>query len=159
METCLLHPKYGYYTKSQPVFGKEGDFTTAPETSQVFGEMIGVFAGSYLQKQSEKFRIVELGPGKGTLAKDVLRIIGKIPNVRERLIDCVMIERSAQMQIYQKEALKDVSLRFIQSITDFPFQTGEDSSSDPINLVIANEFFDALPVNLLKVTTYFFLSC
>jgi NADH dehydrogenase [ubiquinone] 1 alpha subcomplex assembly factor 7 len=73
MEICLLHPKYGYYTNSSP-FGQKGDFVTAPEVSQMFGELIGLFLAQAWsdQKNLEEAVLVELGPGRGTLTADIM---------------------------------------------------------------------------------------
>ena len=75
MAECLMNPKHGYYTQ-QAVFGRSGDFVTAPEISQMFGEMIGLALGSAWQAQGcpKDAIIVELGPGKGTLMRDLRRI-------------------------------------------------------------------------------------
>ena len=71
---CLLHPKFGYYTTRDP-FGARGDFTTAPEISQMYGEMLGLFLAQTWRDQGSvaAFNLVELGPGRGTLMADILR--------------------------------------------------------------------------------------
>lgn len=69
MNHCLSDPQYGYYTTKNDIFNAKGDFTTSPEISQMFGEIIGVWIATALQKYNKlkHFNIVELGPGKGTL--------------------------------------------------------------------------------------------
>ena len=78
MATCLCHPQHGYYMTRDP-FGRSGDFITSPEISQVFGELIGLWAAScwHLMGQPENVRLVELGPGRGTLMQEPNRRTGK----------------------------------------------------------------------------------
>ena len=82
MGLCLAHPEHGYYMGRDP-FGARGDFLTAPEVSQVFGELIGVWCISAwaAMGQPSAFNLVELGPGRGTLMADVLRAIGALPQM------------------------------------------------------------------------------
>ena len=83
MELCLSHPTHGYYMKKDP-FGINGDFTTAPEISQVFGEMIGVWLINKWQELGSpaNFALVELGPGRGTLMADILRTLKIAPALK-----------------------------------------------------------------------------
>ena len=80
MAECLLHPEHGYYSTRDP-FGAGGDFTTAPEISQMFGELIGLcLAQSWLdQGAPAPFTLAELGPGRGTLMADLLRATKAVP--------------------------------------------------------------------------------
>ncbi len=80
MATCLLHPEHGYYTTRDPL-GAAGDFTTAPEISQMFGELIGLaLAQAWLdQGAARAFTLAELGPGRGTLMADILRATARVP--------------------------------------------------------------------------------
>ena len=73
MELCLAHPRHGYYLTRDP-FGVDGDFVTAPEISQVFGELLGLWAAHMwsVMGRPERVRLVELGPGRGTLMNDAL---------------------------------------------------------------------------------------
>ena len=134
MVECLMHPLHGYYT-TQEVFGQDGDFITAPEISQMFGEMIGVSLGSAWQCQgSPKDAIlVELGPGKGTLLRDLRHISPAIPGFEELPVH--LIESSSQLRKVQSEAIQSVTHH--HEISTLP--------KAPIFL-IANEFFDALPM-------------
>lgn len=76
MQLALSHPVHGYYMNpSHPVFGSRGDFVTSPEISQVFGEVLALWMiGRWSSAGSKPFRIVELGPGRGTLMNDMLRV-------------------------------------------------------------------------------------
>ena len=78
MSTALGHPRHGYY-KTRQVFGESGDFTTSPEISQVFGELVGVWCIAQWEAlgRPEQVRIVELGPGRGTLMSDLVRACSK----------------------------------------------------------------------------------
>ena len=134
MTECLTHPKYGYYT-TQNVFGAAGDFITAPEISQMFGEMIALSLGTSWQAQgSPKDAIlVELGPGKGTLMKDLRRASSAIPGFDRLPIH--FVEISSKMRKLQNNAIKSVTHH--SDLLSLP--------NAPIYL-IANEFFDTLPI-------------
>ena len=81
MTLCLLHPEHGYYT-NRDALGAQGDFTTAPEISQMFGELLGLaLAQSWIdQGMPTPFVLAELGPGNGTLMADILRATKSVPN-------------------------------------------------------------------------------
>ena len=83
MELCLSHPVHGYYTTRDPL-GRNGDFITSPEVSQVFGELLGLWAASawHQMGQPENVRLVELGPGRGTMMLDALRAMQVVPAFR-----------------------------------------------------------------------------
>ncbi|HEX5508326.1 MAG TPA: SAM-dependent methyltransferase, partial [Pseudolabrys sp.] len=83
MTLCLLDPQHGYYTTRNPL-GVAGDFTTSPEISQMFGELIGIWmAATWRQMGSpENIRIIELGPGRGTMMSDALRAVKVMPAFR-----------------------------------------------------------------------------
>lgn len=131
MELCLAHPTYGYYKTRDPL-GRPGDFTTAPEISQMFGEMIGVWVASVWQSLREpEAKLVELGPGRGTLMSDIRRVlcgIGIVP-------DTWMVETSPVLREQQRARVPDA--RWADTIAAVP---------DGPLIVVANEFFDALPV-------------
>ena len=80
MELCLMHPRYGYYLSRDPL-GREGDFTTAPEVSQMFGELLGLWSASIWRAigSPETLRLIELGPGRGTMMSDALRALRVLP--------------------------------------------------------------------------------
>ncbi|WP_134678802.1 class I SAM-dependent methyltransferase [Paracoccus ravus] len=135
MQLCLLHPEHGYYATRDP-FGAAGDFTTAPEISQMFGEMIGLaLAQSWLdQGAPSPFVLAEIGPGRGTLMADILRTIRAVPGMREAA-QVTLIEASPHLRKIQREKLGEIT--HLDQAGDLPRM--------PLFLV-ANEFFDALPI-------------
>ena len=135
MRLCLMHPRHGYYATRDP-FGAAGDFTTAPEISQMFGEMIGLALaqGWHDQGRPSPFTLAEIGPGRGTLMADILRAIRVMPGMAEAA-EVVLIEVSPHLRKVQRARLGDV--RHLDSAADLP--------QKPLFLV-ANEFFDALPI-------------
>ncbi|WP_170395436.1 class I SAM-dependent methyltransferase [Ruegeria arenilitoris] len=137
MTECLLHPTHGYYTTRDPL-GTLGDFITAPEISQMFGELIGLsLAQSWMdQGHPEHFVLAELGPGRGTLMADMLRATSRVPGFNEAA-EVVLLEASPALRDVQAQTLKDHIPRWLDSVADLP--------EAPLFLV-ANEFFDALPI-------------
>src|ERR1044071_4938588 len=87
MTLCLTHPDHGYYTTRDPI-GMDGDFITSPEVSQVFGELIGLWAAATwdLMGKPENVRLVELGPGRGTMMLDALRAVNVVPEFRAAIV-------------------------------------------------------------------------
>lgn len=141
MAECLLHPVHGYYSTRDP-FGAAGDFTTAPEISQIFGELIGLaLAQAWLDRGSPApFTLAELGPGRGTLMADILRATKGVPGFHAAA-QVVLVEASPVLRRRQKQTISrghDLGLRWIEAAGDLPEQ--------PLFLV-ANEFFDALPIH------------
>ena len=137
MERCLLDPEHGYYATRDPL-GAAGDFTTAPEISQMFGELLGLaLAQAWMDQGSPaRFVLAEAGPGRGTLMADLLRAARKAPGFREAA-DIHLIEASAALRERQAAALAGENPSWADRIEDLP--------DGPVFLV-ANEFFDALPV-------------
>jgi NADH dehydrogenase [ubiquinone] 1 alpha subcomplex assembly factor 7 len=140
MALCLTDPVHGYYVTRDP-FGAGGDFTTAPEISQMFGELIGLWTASvWLQLGApDRVHVVELGPGRGTLMADALRAARVVPGFAAAArID--LVETSPLLRRRQKAALEIFAdrMRWHQHFGDV--------SGAPL-IVIANEFFDALPVH------------
>ena len=105
MELCLLHPQHGYYATRDP-FGAAGDFTTAPEISQIFGELCGLsLAQAWLDQGSPTpFTLAEPGPGRGTLMADMLRAIRAVPGMRDAA-EVTLIEASAHLRQVQRDKL------------------------------------------------------
>ena len=138
MHICLTHPKYGYYIKNEPI-GVKGDFTTSPEISQMFGELIGLWIVQVWMdhQKPEKFSLVELGPGKGTLMADILRATRMITGFHNAL-ELFLIEISPSLKNIQKKALKGFPVKWKTEINGLPNQP---------TIIIANEFFDALPIS------------
>jgi NADH dehydrogenase [ubiquinone] 1 alpha subcomplex assembly factor 7 len=140
MTMALLDPKEGYYATRDP-FGAGGDFTTAPEISQMFGEMVGLWlVQAWADQGSPKNpRLVELGPGRGTLMADILRVAQVAPEFTAEL-EVVMVEASPVLQQMQAEKLRGLG-------ADVSWQAQfDDSLSDRPLFLVANEFFDARPL-------------
>lgn len=137
MELCLSHPEHGYYMQRQP-FGKAGDFITSPEISQMFGELVGLWLVHMWHELGapSPFALVELGPGRGTLMADVLRVAKLQPAFLEAM-QINLVETSPQLRKAQKAALRDYEISHLGSVNEIP---------DMPLILIANEFFDALPI-------------
>lgn len=137
MELALQHPTFGYYKHGDPL-GRAGDFITAPEISQMFGEMIGVWCAEVWRMMGapKAFALVELGPGRGTLMKDALRATRKISGFHDAM-DLILLESSETLREKQREALVEHAPRYVESLADCPAVP---------TIFIANEFFDALPI-------------
>ena len=139
MRLCLTHPQYGYYLTSDPI-GTTGDFITAPEISQMFGELIGVWMASVWKQMGapENVRIVELGPGRGTMMIDALRAAKVVRDFHAAIV-LHLVEISPVLQRLQQERMEALGLPVLwhASLDDVP--TGP-------SIIVANEFFDALPV-------------
>lgn len=146
MSLCLGDPASGYYMTRDP-FGTAGDFTTAPEVSQMFGELIGAWLISAWQALGSpaRTRLAELGPGRGTLMADCLRSIALKPDFLQGL-EINMIEISPVLIAAQKQKLAQAPcpVHWHKTLPD----------SDLPTLVIANELFDALPVHVLVKTEH-----
>ena len=137
MTECLLHPLHGYYTTREP-FGVAGDFTTAPEISQMFGELLGLcLAQTWLdQGAPSPFTLAEIGPGRGTLMADILRATRGVPGFHAAM-RLTLIEASARLREVQAAALAPYAPQWLDTVADLP--------DLPLYLA-ANEFFDALPI-------------
>ena len=139
MEICLWDDENGYYTSNRVIGGDGGDFITSPEISQTFGELIGLWALNFYQQfiNKERLFLTELGSGRGILLKDAIRTICKATNNKIDL-DITILEKSEQLITLQKKNLENKNVRWISDIKGL--------SSEP-QIIIANEFFDALPIN------------
>ena len=137
MALCLSHPRHGYYTAGRPI-GAAGDFITAPEISQMFGELIGFFFVNLWQQmgQPTSFTLLELGPGRGTLMQDALRAASKADG----------FENALHLQLFESNALlKGEQEKRLGAYSPYWSSDIDAVSDDPI-FVVANEFFDALPI-------------
>ncbi|WP_310498567.1 SAM-dependent methyltransferase [Sandarakinorhabdus sp.] len=134
----------GHYYASRDPFGAAGDFTTAPEISQMFGEIIGGWIGDiWTRAGAPAVHLVELGPGRGTLMADALRVLGRLPGFAEtatlHLVETSPVLRAAQAQTLVASPLAPHWHDDLEAIPD----------TAPL-IVVANEFFDALPVRQRK---------
>lgn len=140
MSLCLTHPQHGYYVTRDP-FGVNGDFTTSPEISQIFGELLGLWAMSVWRMlgEPEVVRLIELGPGRGTMMSDALRVTRMLPKFQSAL-SVHLVEVSPTMEKAQREILSDVEL---------PIAWHRDLIEVPEGptIILANEYLDALPVH------------
>jgi SAM-dependent MidA family methyltransferase len=140
MRTCLGHPKYGYYVTRDPL-GPLGDFTTAPEVSQMFGELLGAWAAAVWQQMGAptQVNLVELGPGRGTLMADALRAAKALPAFRSALA-VHLVEMSDVLAAKQRETLgaSGVPVTWHRDMREIP---------EGPAIILANEFFDALPIH------------
>ncbi len=143
MAEALGHPEYGYYATRDPL-GRGGDFTTAPEISQVFGELIGLWCVDLWDRAGRPapFILAELGPGRGTLMADALRAARIVPQFLTAL-RLHLVETSPMLRQAQHRALKPFAPIWHDSIASLP--------GGP-RLLIANEFLDALPIRQLVKT-------
>lgn len=142
MDLCLSHHEYGYYWTRDP-FGVDGDFVTAPEVSQLFGEMIGVWlADAWVRLGSPNPCILlEAGPGRGTLMADVMRAT---KNVRGfyGAVQIHLLETSPALKQKQRDALSQYEVHWHNALDTMPLEI-------PV-LFVANEFLDALPIEQLQ---------
>ncbi|MBV8426836.1 MAG: SAM-dependent methyltransferase [Hyphomicrobiales bacterium] len=142
MGLALSHPKHGYYRSRDP-FGLEGDFITAPEISQMFGELIGLWAVDCWARmgEPERLALVELGPGRGTLMADALRAARLAPRFLEAA-RIHLVETSEFLRARQSETVERANT------THGPISWHESFAQTPEGplILIANEFFDALPI-------------
>lgn len=140
MAACLGDRESGYYTTREP-FGRDGDFITAPEVSQMFGELIGIWCVSIWDAldRPDNAVLCEIGPGRGTLMSDVLRTVAKLAPQMATSLRVAMVETSPRLIERQKEKLVD----FSQSI-DW-FERFADIPDGPL-ILISNELFDAIPI-------------
>tara|TARA_B100000315_G_scaffold209813_1_gene205759 strand:+ start:651 stop:1739 length:1089 start_codon:yes stop_codon:yes gene_type:complete len=139
MAEALANPKHGYYMTGDPL-GKAGDFITAPEISQMFGELIGLWCAVAWQQMGspEQIKLIEIGPGRGTLMADALRALPMVPEFLAA-IEIHLIETSPSLQKRQQRNLAslDANIVWHEGFADVP--------EGPF-ILFANELFDALPI-------------
>lgn len=139
MTLCLTHPEHGYYTSQTQVFGRKGDFVTAPEISQLFGEMIGFWVADLWAQLNKPapFILAELGGGKGTMMRDALRVLARIPGLVQGMRLC-LVEISEARIAEQAAALNGYDVTWYAQLDELP--------NDVPIIIVNNEFFDVLPV-------------
>ncbi|KAK1374339.1 Protein arginine methyltransferase NDUFAF7 [Heracleum sosnowskyi] len=159
MEEVLTNPKAGFYM-NRDVFGEGGDFITSPDVSQMFGEMVGVWAMCLWEQMGRpgKVNLIELGPGRGTLMADLLRGSSKLKEFTKSL-NIHFVECSPALQKIQYKKLecldedggsKNVDKKIISALTGSPVSwhtTLEQVPRGVPTIIIAHEFYDALPVH------------
>ncbi|MEM9278784.1 MAG: class I SAM-dependent methyltransferase [Pseudomonadota bacterium] len=137
MHWCMADRKDGYYQSRQTI-GRDGDFTTAPEISQMFGELIGIWAIKTWEQlgSPESFNLVELGPGRGTLMKDLLRAC-QVSQSFFNAANVILVETSSLLKETQAQTLSQhENIRWHSSISEIP---------EAPTILVANEFLDVLP--------------
>ncbi len=147
---CLADPEHGYYRTREP-FGRHGDFITAPEISQLFGEMVGIFMVHAWQRHGQPtgVRLVEIGPGRGTMMADMMRVIKRTaPSLFDDL-HVHLVETSERLRGVQRISLEAYS-------TKVSWHDSFDDVPEGFTLIAANELFDAIPIRqFVKTPTGF----
>jgi NADH dehydrogenase [ubiquinone] 1 alpha subcomplex assembly factor 7 len=140
MRLCLTHPQYGYYINRDPL-GGGGDFITSPEISQMFGELIGLWMAAVWRQMGkpENVRIIELGPGRGTMMHDALRAAKVVDGFRSAAV-VHLVEVSPALQRVQERRLEDLDVAVL-------WHAALDQVPGGPSILVANEFIDALPVH------------
>lgn len=145
MEMCLYHPKYGYYIHRNPI-GVSHDFITAPEVSQLFGEMIGIFYFALWEeiRLAVPLSFVEFGPGQGTLLVDILRVFQKINPSSIKNLSLFLLESNIPLRSIQEEKLSafDISVQWFSTLEELLYTI----PSQPA-FFLGNEFLDTFPID------------
>ena len=139
MELCLMHPTLGYYVSRDPL-GREGDFTTAPEVSQMFGELLGLWTASVWKSMGSpaNFHLIEIGPGRGTMMADALRALRVVPPLYQSL-SVHLVEINPVLREKQRATLNGVrNINWHETIDEVP---------EGPAVILANEYFDVLPIH------------
>jgi SAM-dependent MidA family methyltransferase len=139
MELCLMHPEHGYYVSRDPL-GREGDFTTSPEVSQMFGELLGLWAASLWKTLDSPplLRLIELGPGHGTMMADALRAVRVLPQLYQTL-SVHLVEINPVLRKKQQQTLSGIkNINWHDNIDEVP---------EGPAIIFANEYFDVLPIH------------
>ncbi|KAF8931199.1 NADH dehydrogenase [ubiquinone] complex I, assembly factor 7 [Podila verticillata] len=169
MRQVLVNPLSGYYMKGD-VFGTQGDFITSPEISQMFGELLGIWFLIQWQNigKPSRVQLVELGPGRGTLMMDMLRAASRFKEFRKAISGVHLVEASPGLRKLQRQTLCGIPIAEEQigggsreGITSAQRPDGLEISWHDVfddlpgecSLVIAHEFFDALPIYKFEKTT------
>uniref|UniRef100_A0A665UKW2 Protein arginine methyltransferase NDUFAF7 n=1 Tax=Echeneis naucrates TaxID=173247 RepID=A0A665UKW2_ECHNA len=167
MREVLTNPVTGYYVRNN-MLGPDGDFITSPEISQIFGELIGVWVISEWMGAGgpKQLQLVELGPGKGSLASDVLRVFSQLRSVLgEVSVSVHLVEVSSALSQLQAQKLTESRNREADNKDDPVYRRGETAAGLPVSwyrrledvpagfsIFLAHEFFDALPIHKFQRT-------
>lgn len=137
MQLALQHPAHGYYMKGDPL-GVAGDFTTAPEISQIFGELLGAWCADMWRRlgKPDPFVLLEMGPGRGTLMQDALRATQKVDGF-QKAMRLALLETNATLKEAQEARIGQFHPGYLTDMAALP---------DMPVIAMANEFFDALPI-------------
>lgn len=147
MSLCLSHPNEGYYT-NKPVFGTQGDFITSPEISQIFGELLAIWFMARWEAagRPSPIRLIELGPGRGTLLADMLRTFAQFPMFNRSLQSLWLIEMSPFMRQLQSDVIPNqmprLDVKWVNHLEEV------EPECNGYTAIIAHEFFDALPAHI-----------
>lgn len=151
MQFGLIFPTHGYY-ESKEAIGRRGDFITSPEISQLFGEMMAIKISHWHAslKSVKPIEIIELGPGHGTQLADILRSLEQIESFNGAISGCSLVEISQNLRVKQESALKPFSSskRWFKSVDEINL----DDYIEKSVVIIAHEFFDALPRHAFRRT-------
>ena len=144
MALCLGHPRHGYYMTRDP-FGAAGDFTTAPEISQMFGELIGLWVAHLWQAMGSpsRFALIEIGPGRGTLMADMLRATRVLPGFREA---------AAVHLVETSPVLREVQAMTLAGKAEPIWHERVETALKGPAIIVANELLDALPLDQFVMT-------
>lgn len=144
MALCLGHPRHGYYMTRDP-FGAQGDFTTAPEISQMFGEMVGLWAAHLWQAMGapSRFALIEIGPGRGTLMADMLRATRVLPGFQEA---------AAVHLVETSPVLREIQASMLVENADPVWHERVETALEGPAIIVANELLDALPLDQFVMT-------
>ncbi|NP_082887.2 protein arginine methyltransferase NDUFAF7, mitochondrial precursor [Mus musculus] len=167
MKEVLTNPAKGYYVH-QDMLGEKGDFITSPEISQIFGELLGVwFVSEWIASgKSPAFQLVELGPGRGTLTADILRVFSQLGSVLKTCaISIHLVEVSQKLSEIQALTLAEEKVPLERDAESLVYMKGVTKSGIPVSwyrdlkdvpegysLYLAHEFFDVLPVHKFQKT-------
>eukprot|EP00210_Caulerpa_lentillifera_P000865 g836.t1 len=161
MREALTNPKFGYYM-NRDVFGEKGDFVTSPEVSQVFGELLGIWSVLTWQQlgQPKPFKLIELGPGRGTLMADLLRGTQRFKPFLTALESVNLVELSPHLKLKQAETLQCDPLSNSGTTSGITgtqiawYGTIDEIEKTCPELILGHEFLDALPVHQFVKTSY-----
>ena len=173
MRQCLTSTQGGYYTTTRDSqsdhFGRQGDFITSPEISQVFGELVGIwFVTEWMAqgRRSSGVQLIELGPGRGTLMDDMLRTITTFPEFASSIEGVYLVEAGDGLREKQRRALCGEDKEMIKTEMGWSSVSkyggipvmwvqdinllAKDEKKEKMPLMIAHEFFDALPIHAFE---------